>query len=365
MNALNWQLLHWKLFLHISMRNTSLMSTGLEVLEEGVGDGHRAMFATGASDRHGDIAFALALIKRHQVIEQIGDSAGRLLDLFALIEVFENRLVISRQLLQFWNEVRIGQKPDVEEQIRIQWNSEFETEAEHRDLGLSGLIFGGKAALEPSAQRVNVVIGRIDHYVRQQADGFKFFALFRDRFRHPPFTQRVRPPRLAVPALQNRIARLQKEHSHLKIGSRSEQCVNLGKCVEKFPLPDVDAQGGARNARFLHLQQVNETGYQLHRQVVDTEISNILEDIHRRRHPRSAQSSDDDQFWDHDRILRFDQAVIAVLTFVYDADTIRLGIAKDDKLFGRILDAQNSLFRRHRLDRIAARSDDAGRRAVW
>src|SRR5262249_15194936 len=123
--------------LHVPMRHASMLLVAVEMFTDLVRDGHRAMSATGTPDRDGDIALALALVERHQEIEQFAKSANGLTRLLALIQVFDDRLIVAGQVFQFRDEMRVGQETHVQDQVGVQRDPIFEPEADDRDLGFA------------------------------------------------------------------------------------------------------------------------------------------------------------------------------------------------------------------------------------
>src|SRR6266508_1398156 len=113
----------WKLYqsairnpqslLHVPMRHARMLLVAVEMFTDLVRDGHRAMSASGTPDRDGDVALALALVERHHEIEQFAKSANGLPRLLALIQVFDDRLIVAAQVFQFRDEMRVGQETHV------------------------------------------------------------------------------------------------------------------------------------------------------------------------------------------------------------------------------------------------------------
>src|SRR6266511_1285862 len=99
--------------LHVPMRHARMLLVAVEMFTDLVRDGHRAMSASGTPDRDGDVALALALVERHHEIEQFAKSANGLPRLLALIQVFDDRLIVAAQVFQFRDEMRVGQETHV------------------------------------------------------------------------------------------------------------------------------------------------------------------------------------------------------------------------------------------------------------
>src|SRR4030095_5616385 len=127
--------------LHVPMRHARMLLVAVEMFTDLVRDGHRAVSSSGTPDRDRDVALALALVERHQEIEQFAKSANGIPRLLALFQVFDDRLIVAGQVFQFRDEMRVGQETHVEDQIGVQRDPVFEPEADDRDLGLACRVF--------------------------------------------------------------------------------------------------------------------------------------------------------------------------------------------------------------------------------
>src|SRR5215813_1094978 len=217
------------LFLHVPMRHARMLLVAVEMFTDLVRDGHRAMSSSGTPDRDGDVALAFALVKRHQEIEQFAESANGLPRLLALIQVFDDRLIVAGHVFQFGDEMRVGQEAHVEDQVGVQRNPVFEPEADDRDLSLARRVLRRETVPQPPAQCVYSVVGGVNYNVGQSADRFEILALRADRLDYAPGAQGVRPPRFAVAALQRGVARLHKEDCRFDVVAAVELRVDLWK----------------------------------------------------------------------------------------------------------------------------------------
>src|SRR5262245_23149808 len=215
--------------LHVSMRHPRMLLAAVEMFTDLVRDGHRAMSASGTADRDGDVALAFALVKRHQKIEQFAESANCLPRLFALIQVFDDRLIVAGQALQFGDEMRVGQEAHVEDQVGVQRNPVFEPEADDRDLGFARRVLRRETVPQPRAQRMDGVVRGVNYDVRQRADRLELPALRADRLDYAPGAQRMRSPRFAVTALQYGVARLHEEDRRFDVVAAVKLCVDQRK----------------------------------------------------------------------------------------------------------------------------------------
>src|SRR5262249_45085550 len=215
--------------LHVPMRHARMLLVAVEMFTDLVRDGHRAMSASGTPDRDGDVALSLALVERHQEIEQFAESANGLPRLLALIQVFDDRLIVAGQVFQFGDEMRVGQETHVEDQVSVQRDPVFEPEADDRDLGFARRVLRRETVPQPRAQRVDGVIGGVNYDVGQGADRFELRARRADRLDYAPGAEGVRPPRFTVAALQRGVARLHKEDCRFDVVAAVELRVDLRK----------------------------------------------------------------------------------------------------------------------------------------
>src|SRR5262245_25328006 len=217
------------LFLHVPMRHARTLLVAIEMFTDLVRDGHRAMSSSGTPDRDCDVALALALVERHQEIEQFAKSTNGLPRLLALIQVFDDRLIVAGHVFQFGDEMRVGQETHVEDQVGVQRDPVFEPEANDRDLGFARRVLRRETVPQPRAQRVDCVVGGVNYDVGQRADRFEILALRADRLDYSPGAQGVRPPRFAVASLQRGVARLHKENCRFNVVAAVELRVDLRK----------------------------------------------------------------------------------------------------------------------------------------
>src|SRR5262249_22448888 len=105
----------------------------------------------------------------------------------------------------------------------------FEPEADDRDLGFARRVLRRETVPQPSAQRVNGVVGSVNYDVGQRAYRFEVLALRADRLDYAPGAQGVRPPGFTVTALQRGVARLHKEDCRFDVVAAVELRVDLRK----------------------------------------------------------------------------------------------------------------------------------------
>src|SRR5262249_38911642 len=100
--------------LHVPMHHSRVLFAASEMLAARVCDSNRAMFAYGAPHSDGDIALAFALLERHQEIKQFAEAANGFARFLALIQIFNDRLVVAVHVFQLGDEMRVGQEAHVE-----------------------------------------------------------------------------------------------------------------------------------------------------------------------------------------------------------------------------------------------------------
>src|SRR5262249_21461076 len=96
---------HCPLFLHVPMHHPRVLLIAGEMLTDRIRHGYRAMSASGAPDPDGDIALAFALVERQQEIEQFAEAANGFARFLALIQIFNDRLVVAVHVFQLGDEM--------------------------------------------------------------------------------------------------------------------------------------------------------------------------------------------------------------------------------------------------------------------
>src|SRR3954469_11308274 len=154
----------------IPMRNLHLVSGLCERLLHLLRNEYRPMLAAGTSERNRKIALPFANVMRQQVDEQIGYALDELARLRERHHVFCDLGVRAVERTQLGNEVRVGQKAHVEDEIGVIRDSLLVAEAHSGDedaLAGSGLL---KALDDVGAQLVHREFRGIDNDVCLRAD---------------------------------------------------------------------------------------------------------------------------------------------------------------------------------------------------
>src|SRR5215510_7159522 len=86
------------LLLHVPVRHPRALLAAREVLAYRVGNGDRAMLASGAAHSDGDIALSFALVERQEEIEQVAEAVDCFARLLTPVQIFDDRLIVSVQV---------------------------------------------------------------------------------------------------------------------------------------------------------------------------------------------------------------------------------------------------------------------------
>ena len=133
-----------------------------KMLADFLGDHDGTVLAAGAAECDGQIALAFVNVMRQQVDEQIGDARDEFARLRERTNVFGQARIAPGQRPELGNEMRIGQKAHIEDQVGVLGNAlpESETHAGHQNAFFRGLLL--KTLGDVSAKFVNIELGSID-----------------------------------------------------------------------------------------------------------------------------------------------------------------------------------------------------------
>ena len=87
------------------------------------------MATSGAADAHGEIAAILLPKTRQEEVEQPAEPFNQGAEVGLALEECQHLAILARLRPQAFDEVRIGQKADVEQQIGAERNAALEAEA--------------------------------------------------------------------------------------------------------------------------------------------------------------------------------------------------------------------------------------------
>ena len=153
------------------MRYFDAVSGAAKVLADFFGDHHGAMLSTGASESDRKITFSFVDVMRQQIDEKIGNARDELSGLGKGTDIFGDLRIAARQRTKLGNEVRIGEKANIENEIGVFRNSLAKPEA---DGGYKNAFFRRlfvKTLVDVRTQLVHIELRRVDDEVGITADG--------------------------------------------------------------------------------------------------------------------------------------------------------------------------------------------------
>ena len=107
--------------------------------------------------------------------------------------------------------------------------------------------------------------------------------------------QRVRPARLAEPAHQGGLGRLEKDEHRIQAPHLLQATVDAREVREQLSLADVDDDGRARDLAAGAQRQLGQHRKQRDREVVDAEVPKVLERANRLRFARAREARQHDK----------------------------------------------------------------------
>src|SRR5208337_2370141 len=163
------------------MHNLHAVSSFVQAFAHFFGDHYRAVLAARASEADREVALAFVNIVRQKINQQIGDAQNELLRLRKGPDVLGHARMTSRKLPKFRHEMRVGEKANVEHQIRFLWHTVAKTKAHARDQNTFSRRLLAEGLGNMSAQLVHVELRSIDDNVRQGTNGRQVAPLSFDR----------------------------------------------------------------------------------------------------------------------------------------------------------------------------------------
>src|SRR5271156_428962 len=128
------------------------------------------MSAAGTAERYGEIAFAFGNIMRDQIEQQAFDATQEFAGLRERTDVARDAGIFAAEFAQVRHEMGIGQKADVEDQVRIRGNAVAKAEADDRDE--QGAAAGVLEAINDElAELVDIEFRGVNDYVRETTNG--------------------------------------------------------------------------------------------------------------------------------------------------------------------------------------------------
>ena len=111
------------------MNDLYAISGVAKVLADFFGDHDGAMLSAGAAEGDRQVALPFVNVVRQQVDEQVGDARDELASLREGANVLGDARVASCKRTELGDEVRVGQKSDIEDEVGVLGNALTESEA--------------------------------------------------------------------------------------------------------------------------------------------------------------------------------------------------------------------------------------------
>src|SRR5262249_25520071 len=127
--------------LRVAVRNFDAVFVLLEMLADSIGDEDRPVSSTGATDGNRHIGLPLLLVLGKEKVDEVIDVVEKLVRRLVRIHIFDHGRVHARVRLKFRYKVGIRQETDVENEVRVDRNTVFESEADQRYEKMLGLLF--------------------------------------------------------------------------------------------------------------------------------------------------------------------------------------------------------------------------------
>ena len=229
--------------------------------------------------------------------QQLRDPVQKLSRLGELTNVFGYLGMAAGQMPELRHEVRIGQKPDVEDQIRLQRHAVLVAKTDGGNQQVLVRIATLKLLQDVGAQFMDVVTGSIDIDIGQVADGIKQLSLGMNGAHHGfRSTQRMGTPGFGKSPHQGRVGGIEKDHRGRK--HFSDLAKDRRKTVEMLTLANVDHQ--RRTIDLCRLpDQVGKCRDQLQRHIVDRVEAQILKRLERGSLAGAGEAGQDHQLRSH------------------------------------------------------------------
>jgi len=278
----------------VSVDDFDSVSGATQVFAHIFGNHDGAMLSARTAEGDRQVALALVDVMGKEVDEQVGDTRDEFAGLGKRSDVLGDTGMSTGEGPEFGDEVGIGQEADIEYEIGVLGHSLAEAEA---DAGDQDALFGRlfvEAFVDVGPQLVDIELGGVDDEVGETADCAEVTALGLERgFYGRVGTQRMRPAGFAETAQKNGVGGFQE--NDLGRDQAPDRLQKVGQLVEAGTFADIDDQGSAADLAGLH-GEFGKFGNQLHRQVIDAVVAEILECFQDRSLTGAAHPGDDDEF---------------------------------------------------------------------
>src|SRR6185369_3189399 len=237
------------LLAQVAMAHADGVPVAGQLLRHRVRDHHRAVAAARAPDADGEVALPFPDVARNHVGEEVVQLLDEARGVRLALHVADDGRMVPGEGLEGRYEVRVGQEAGVEHEVRFRGHAVFV--AERRDGEDQGrLVLAHVVVLaDVVAELVHGVVRGIEDEVGHLADGAQGLALLADALdRGLVDGQGVGPPRLAEPALQDLLLRLQEEDAGREpLGPELPEHVR--ELLQEVALAHVHDEGGAVQLR--------------------------------------------------------------------------------------------------------------------
>src|SRR5271170_4462194 len=249
------------------------------------------MAATGAAERDGEIAFALGNIVRDQVQQQAFDAAEEFAGLREGTDVASDAGIFAAEFPQARDEMRIGQKANIEDQVRIRGNAIAKAEADGRDeqRATAGIL---EAIDDELAQFVNVEFRGVDDDIGETANGRHAAAFEANALGDGIIgAERVRTAGFAEAAEQNFVAGFDEDAGGGMFGD--ELAINSGELFDLLAFAGVNEERGAFDFAAAFDVEFAESGDQADGKIIHAIKAEVFEGVQHRTFSGAGQASED------------------------------------------------------------------------
>ena len=166
----------------VAMRDVHLVSGRREILPYLIRDHDRTMMAASAAEADREVALSFFYVVRKEVNQQVRDALDEFAGLREGANVSRDARVTSREFLEARDVVRVGKKPDVENEVGIGGDAMPVAEAGDINQNLRFLAPALELLFDEAAQVVHVEFRGADDQIREGPDGREHLAFPEDTF---------------------------------------------------------------------------------------------------------------------------------------------------------------------------------------
>src|SRR5215469_3159108 len=230
---------------------------------------------------------------RNQVGKQALDAAQEFSGLRERANVLANLWIRAVVWAQTWNEMRIGKKAHVKDQVRIRRHAITIAKADHgnQQRPRVGIL---EARGNEVAKLVHVELRGIDDHIGEFADRLHQRALVAQAFAHRiVLSEGMRTARFAIAAQQRVFVSFNEDQRNRVI--LLEMFQQRGQFFELQSLTRVYQQGRSREITFASTVKLRKNGNQVHREVVHAVETHVFEGAENRAFAGTGKTGKDDE----------------------------------------------------------------------